>query len=120
MGDLISSRMLDLLPKFFPSTCTIQSNTPTADAHNQPIASWANLTGYVEIACRCAPLTATERRQFENVVEEATHMVALKGAYTAITVEMRAVVDDVTYDITGVRTDSQGKVTYLAAKIVGM
>lgn len=120
MGDLLTSSLVRGLSKFFGSACTIQVNTPTADAHNQPIASWANRTGYVALQCRRAPVSEAERRSLGEVVESATHLVALYGSYPSITPAMRAIVDGTTYDITGVRSDGESVLTYLGCKLVAI
>jgi hypothetical protein len=120
MGDILTSSLLRWLSKFFSSACTIQVNTPTVDAHGQPIAAWADKTGHVAIPCKRAPVSESERRSLGQMVESATHVVSLYGAYPLITPVMRAVVDGTTHDITGVRADSEGVITYLGVKVVAI
>lgn len=118
MGRLLSARAIRAIKIFFSSECTIQANTPTYDTHNQPVASWADLAGHSDLPCRIAPVTDDERRALGQIVEMATHLVALYGAYPTIQQAHQALVDDVAYDITGVRTDSEGVITYLGVKVV--
>lgn len=121
MGRMLSAtKAIRAIKLFFNSECTIQVNTPTYDAHNQPVSSWTNLAGHVEIPCRIAPVTEQERRTLSQVVETATHLVALYGVYATIVPVHQALVDDVTYDITGIRTDSEGVLTYLGVKTVAI
>lgn len=122
MGRLVSAtRFRRAVRLFFAEECAIQTNTPTADSHNQPIASWSNLADHDEIPCRKAPVTDVERRMLDQVVETATHVIALYGAYgSSVTTAMRAVVDSVAWDITGVREDSEGALTYLGVRRVAM
>ena len=120
MGRLLSARSIRAIRIFFPSECTIEVNTPTADAHNQPVASWAALAGHVDLPCRIAPVGSEERRMLGQVVETATHAVALYGCFPTIAQAMQAVVDGTDYDITGVRTDSEGVLTYLGVKVVAI
>ena len=119
MGRLIGTRFVRAIRNFFPSECAIQINTPTLDAQNQPIASWADLADHEAIPCRKAPVTDAERRTLGQVVETATHIVALYGAYSAtVTVALRCVIDNEAWDITGVREDSEGLFTYLGVRQV--
>jgi head-tail adaptor len=118
MGDLLSSRMLDGLTKFYPSTCAIKSTTLTADAFNQPIPSWATVTGLSAVPCRVASANGREFRSLGALVEESTHIAALQGHYATITPAMQAVIVGVTYDITAVRHDGSDLVTYLGLKLV--
>lgn len=121
MGSLIGATFKRTIRNFFPSDCAIQVNTPTPDAQNQPIASWADLADHEEIPCRKSPVSDAERRTLGQVVETATHVVALYGPYGAtVTVAMRAVIDDAIWDITGVREDSEGVLTYLGVRQVGV
>jgi hypothetical protein len=118
MGRVLGARAIRAIKIFFNLECTIQVDTPTYDDHGQPVSSWSSLAGHVAIPCRRAPVTEQERRALGQVVESATHVVALYGVYTSITPVMRAVVDGTNYDITGVRTDSDGVLTYLGVKTV--
>jgi hypothetical protein len=118
MGRLLGARSIRAIKIFFNLECTIQVDTPTYDAHGQPLPHWSSLAGHVAIPCRRAPVTEQERRALGQVVESATCVVALYGTYATITPVMRAVVDGTPYDITGVRTDSEGVLTYLGVKDV--
>jgi SPP1 family predicted phage head-tail adaptor len=122
MGDLVSSRMLDGLTKFFPASCTIQSATLTRDGFGQPIQSWSTVTGLSSLAVRVASATAiisgNEFRALGILTEETTHIALLQGHYATITPAMQAVIAGVTYNITAVRHDGSDLATYLGLKLV--
>ncbi len=122
MGDLVSSRMLDGLTKFFPLTCEIKSATLTPDAFNQPIQSWNTVTGLSAVPCRVASasaiLSGREYLSMGVLVEESTHIAALQGNYPTITPAMQAVIGGVSYDIMAVRHDGSSMVTYLGLTLV--
>jgi len=116
--DIISPRMLQQLPKFFPSNCTIQSRTDTADTYGQPIPTWANAAGLSNIPCRIAPAKGDERKLADQTYTVGDMTCVLAGNYTAIAEKMRAVVDAVTYDIVAVDHDDQATTTRLALRLV--
>lgn len=118
MGDLISSRMLDGLTAFFPSLCTIKGATLAQDAYGEPTETWTTVSGLSSLAARVAPAREREYQAVGLLVEESTHLAALQGYYVTITPAMRAVIDGVAYDVTGVHHDGQATMTYLGLKLV--
>src|SRR3990172_7436814 len=110
--------MMAALADFYPATCTIQVATESRDAAGQPIPSWANLASHVGIPCAVASISGTETETQRQTYVLATHRIALRGSYTAITEAHRAVVGGVTYDIERVHQDSRGATTYLDVQIV--
>jgi hypothetical protein len=116
--NIIDARMLDMLARFYPSTCTIQTATETPDGANQPIMSWANLAGHVDIPCAVGRPRGGERKTVHQAYSVATHTIALGGYYPAITEKMRAVVGGVNYDILLPENDGQGASTQLVCQVV--
>jgi len=115
---VISARMLAALRVFYPSVCTIQTATLAQDSYGEPTPIWSDLADHAELMCRLSPAGERETRRLGLVVEETTHVAALAGYYPTVTPAMRAVVDGMVYDITGVRSDGQGMTTWLGMKRV--
>lgn len=107
-----------LTPGFYPSLCTIQTPVLSQDDANQPRPAWPNLAGHVALACRLSPLSGTERKSTNQVYTRATHVINLAGNYPTIAEKMRAVIDDIPYDILLVENDGQDKSTRLVAQVV--
>lgn len=118
MGSLFRYGMLDALSLFFPAEVTIQAATLTRDTFGEPMAVWADVDDLDALKGQLAPASEDKVRRFGLSLETTTHIVALRGHYAAILPVHRAVVDDVVYEITGVRHGSQGVQTYLGLKRV--
>lgn len=118
VSDLIHPAMLDELPDFFPSTCTIQTNAETVDADGVVIDSWSDLAGHVDIACSVTPKSGEEVQQGDATYLAATDRIALQGYYSTITEKMRAVVGTTTYDILKVDGSSHEVLTALICRRV--
>lgn len=104
---------------WFPSLCTIQTNTPTRSPSGASVPGWAN-TSMVAVPCRVMPLTATENRLPQYVSADTTHEIELAGVYAAIVPEQQAIVTGNSagvYDITGAETDGNASLTRLYARI---
>lgn len=116
---IIHSRLLaSLMPGFYPSLCTIQQATETQDTYGQPILSWANVIGLVNLPCAIAQISTgsperAERRRADGIIEEATHHIAIAGYYATIANKMRAIMGGVAWDIMGVEHDSHAVMTRL-------
>lgn len=106
------------LRHFFPATCTIQERTDTQDAAGQPIPTWSNLAGHVDIPVRVSPAAAQEIKRPNGTIAVVTHLLSLRGHYPAVTPRQRAIVADVAYDILAAESDSQGGYTRLRVEIV--
>lgn len=116
---IIHPEMMERLrPNFYPSLCTIQQRTDTADSYGQPLPDWSNLAGHVNLPCRIAPKSTQERRTSEQIYVTATHHIALGGHYPAVTEKMQAIVDGTTYDIEGVEWDGNVKTTRIYVRLV--
>lgn len=127
MGKLFSGRRLARLGAVFPSRCTIEREaTSGQDAYGQPVTSWATVGGLSGLACRVAPAgtSPTEGRRSGLVVENASHVALLAGAYPQIEVTMRASIDSAcgsaqsdahttVYEIVGVELDGNETLTRL-------
>ena len=101
-----------------PDTCTIQQATETLDGYGQPSQAWANVADLVGLPCRLAPRSEEQERRLPELVEtQATHVLAMAYA-AAITTQMRAVVDSVSYDITAVRHDGNAATTWLGLEVI--
>jgi len=119
MAKILSSRALDLLGvTIFPALVTIQAATAASDSYGGQTLTWSDLAGHVGLAGRLSPVGERERRTLGPVVETAEWVCALQGQYSTVTPAHRAVVDSAAYDITGVRADGDGVVTYLGLRRV--
>lgn len=113
---------LGSLATFFDRTCTVQKNTPTADAVNQPQESWTDLAGHVNLPCRVAPATALTRaarvEREDMTVTTRSLVVILPGAYPSVTTAHRVVVGGLNYQIVNVVRDSAQVATELEVEEV--
>ena len=124
MVTLIHPRLLSgLAATFYPSLCTIQEATEVQDAYGEPIATWANVAGLVNLPCAVAPPNLgspekSEVKKSDGTIEIITHHIAIAGHYPAITNKMRAVISGINYDIMAVEIDSHATMTRLRAVLV--
>lgn len=118
MTEIIHPRLHAMLNKFFPELCTIQEATETQDTANQPIESWSNLAGHVNLACAISRPRGGERKTVHQIYSVATHTIALDGYYPAITEKMRAVVNGVSYNILLPEHDPLSASTQLVCQVV--
>jgi head-tail adaptor len=114
--------MLAGLAVFFDTTCTIQKNTPTADAVGQMVDAWTDLAAHVGLTCRVAPVTATASQgripQPEMTVTTATHIFVLPGEYPSVTTEMRVAWGGSYYHVRAIVRDSEQLLTEVYAELV--
>lgn len=116
---LVHPHMLERIqPGFYPSLCTIQELNSVRDSVGQPISVPTDLLEHTDLPCRIAPRSTREVRTENIIYVNATHHIALGGYYPAITENMAAVVDDVSYDIEGVEWDGNQKTTRLWVRII--
>jgi hypothetical protein len=104
---------------FFPDTGSVQSFT-VAMVEGDAVETWSDVAGLVDLDCAVAALTAREIAALDMDVAESTHKASLTAEYTTITRSMRFVTGGVTYEITGVKHDQQGTLTYLLLKKVSI
>lgn len=106
----------------YAATVTIQQATEAVDAYGVATkASWANVSGLVDLPCRLSPTNRTsirEARADANPYIEHGYTIAINGYYSTITAKMRAVVDSVNYDIVSVEHDGNSKTTRLQVQVV--
>jgi len=115
---LFHPKLLDSLGSFFNSTCTIQEYTETQDEWGEPIQTWADKPGHIDIPCAIAPSGGQEVKRPDMTYVVSSHYITLRGNYPAITEAMRAVVAGKTYDILLVEHDSRGITTRLSVQVV--
>ncbi|HEY8766044.1 MAG TPA: hypothetical protein VIP09_02080 [Dehalococcoidia bacterium] len=110
---LTHPRFLAKLPDIYPFKAAIQQATASGTSFGTLVETWATVSGLGLIDCRVAPVLAQEMRgpQFTQLV--TTHQIALRGYYPQIVETMRAVVDDVGWDIQGVEYDGNKITTRL-------
>jgi len=116
---IVHPRMMRELRGFHPSYCRIEEATETQDSIGTVVRAWATLTGHDAIPCNLAAGNAAVAAVVEHRKVDTTYVARplyaqLDGLYTAITEGMRAVIDTVTYDITGVTSNSTRTLTRLA------
>lgn len=118
---IISPRLIGSLDStgHFPDTVTIQVVTETKNEYQEPVQSWANALGMVDLAANVAPTSTREVRTPNAVYAEATHTIMLAGAWETITTRQRAVDDrGRVFDILGVETDTFATTTRLMCRMV--
>lgn len=114
---LIHPGMLGALPLFYPSKATIQQAVPSGGRFGDQTFTWSLVPNLLDIDCRIAPLTvqtptfANEARLENLTYLTTTHHVALRGWFPQIQETMRALIDDVAWDIKGVEHDGQASMT---------
>jgi hypothetical protein len=116
----------------FASTITIMQPTGVlgpSGAPLQPPAGFESVTGLVGIPCQAAPLApnkieATEMRELEQIIASQPLHILLNGWYPQIEGGVAngwlAVIENVYYIILGAESDSQGQMTRLEVKLVGV
>ena len=119
MSNIVNPRMLErLTPHFYRQRCTIEKGTSTRNSSGEPILTWSTLSDHAAIPCHLAPVRGRETPGANLTVAEATHTALLNGLYPDVTIQHRAKVDQVAYNIVAVEKDSQGAMTRLQLRIV--
>lgn len=119
LDTIIHPDMHTELSRAYPSTVTIQAATETQADDYSPVNTWTNVSGMTNIKGILSPATAREMRQAQLTNTVITHVCDLQAYYPAITQKhrvqaKRADSDTVqTFNINGVKFDSQGKSTRL-------
>ena len=120
-GIVHPSLLARLQTHHYAATVTIQQATEAVDAYGVATkASWANVTGLVDLPCRLAPSNraAQESRADANPFIEHDYTIAINGYYSTITPKMRAVVNSANYDIAAIEHDGNSKTTRLQVQVV--
>lgn len=116
--------MESLTPVFYDSEVTIQANTPTRDSIGGVTDGFDEVTGLMDLACSIAPLSdagpsgSREQRGVALTVTTDHLLCAIPQYLPQITDEMRAVVNDVVWNITGSQADSHQTMTRLVLEKV--
>ena len=119
----IESVMVEALDTgMFVSLCTLQEPSGTFTAGGAPDGLYADVAGLVGIPCMAPPINAGETRTLAEIEASDMQRVLLDGYYPTMDAGWRngwrAVVDGVAYDLAGVRSDSQSRMTDLTVKLV--
>lgn len=120
---IVDTRLLstEMSVLFGESTCDIQSATETRSGMGAVTSTWPGTTVNDDIPCVVSPAGGQEIERPGSTPVVADFVITLKGAYSAITKKMRAVVTGVnsgTYDIEAVETDPSGTMTQLLVTVV--
>lgn len=115
---LIDGRMLAALGDFFPETCTIQEYSETNDAAHQPIKTWSDLAGHIDLPCRKAPAKGAEYKRPDQTIAVNVNIIEIAGFYNSINVKNRVVLDSTNYDILDVEFDGNSKLTRLSVEVI--
>lgn len=119
MSRIIHHRLLASLSNFFPTTISVQVNTPTQSTTGQPVPSWGTVSGWVAIPASIAAVPAGDREQMTGTFAMVSHKIALRGYYPTITTAHQATdASGATWDIRDVQHDSQSVQTYLLVERV--
>ncbi len=118
MVKIFSSRMFEMLGKFYPDTCTIQESTEVPDDTGHQVTSWSDLSEHGGLACRVSPIGGTERKTATQIYSVATHVIELTEDYPSIVTKMRALVRGFTYDILLVERDGQQMSSRLVTQVI--
>lgn len=119
MPGIISHRLLANLANFYPTTVSIQANTPVRSNTGQQTEAWSTVTGLGAIPAAIAAVPAGDRKQMTGTFALASHRIALRGHYPTITTAHQATGADATvWNIRDVQHDSQSTTTYLLVERV--
>ena len=111
----MTSPLADLTGDFVKS-CTIQEYSSTQDEAGEPIQTWADLTGHVNLSCAVIQGDGSvkgEKIRGNTTLTFTPLKVTLFDSYTSITTKHRAVIDRTAYEIVDVYRDSLGYSTVL-------
>ena len=112
------------LSRAYPATVTIQAPTESRADDLSVIRTWANVSGATSIGGILAAAKAEEIRRAALTGVTITHVCDLQAYYPAILATHRALVaradgeTAVTFNITGVKHDSQAASTRLELELV--
>ena len=119
LNTIIHQDMHTSLTRAYPSIVTVQTATETKAADHSLVKTWANVSGMININGILAPATAREIRQAMMTNTAITHVLDLQTYYIGITNKHRVQVSRAdgetaqTFNITGVKLDSQARSTRL-------
>jgi hypothetical protein len=97
----------------FNQTCAIKSKTVSQSDSGAEIETWGNVTGMTSIPCLVTTKTAVIKDLEGTPKTFTTNRIKLNNIYSGISLQMQAVVGNITYRIEGVDIDSIGLFTRL-------
>jgi hypothetical protein len=117
----------------WPSLCTFQEPVPTVGPTGAVEFDYVDVSGLIDIPCTAPPpspasITATEVRALEEITAAELHHVLLNAWYPQLDAGWRgeaadgkgawiALIDGVSYEISGVESDSQEQMTRMTCKL---
>lgn len=101
----------------FPDTGTVQDFTDTP-VEGDPVLTWVNLAGHIDLPCAVAALTSKEIEQLDKTIADSTHKVLFIAYYPLIKQSYQFISDGVTYMITGIASDQHDTMTRLILKVI--
>jgi hypothetical protein len=121
---IVHSTLHRSLDRAYPATVTIQAPTESRADDMSVIRTWANVSGATAVGGILAAAKAEEIRRAALTGVKLTHVCDLQAYYPAILATHRALVaradgeTAVTFNITGVKHDSQAASTRLELELV--
>jgi len=115
---IIHGALLEAEADFFPSTCTIQDFTTTLDAAHEPIKTWVDLAGHVDLPCRKAPEKGGEYKRPDQTYATNVSIIEIAGYYNTIEETYRVKFGTDYYDILLVEHDGSSELTRITGEIV--
>ncbi len=112
---IVHPRLMDALENFYVQRCTFQQLSHTQDAYGQLVEDWADVAGLIGIPCNLWDRSGIgdEKTANKQITTLSPYRVALQGLYLAVTTIMRVVIDNISYNISGIEHDSQRTATYI-------
>jgi hypothetical protein len=126
IGDVMARALATGL---FVSTCMFEAPDGLLTDAGQPSGNFATVAGLEAIRCMAMPMSQTgilanEMKGLKDVMASAPRHVLLDGWYPQIEGGVangwRAVIDDITFDVMGSESDSQGQMTRISVKLTGI
>jgi hypothetical protein len=111
LNSIVHPSLHAALPKFYPTVAAIQAATVTQKANGEEVMTWA--TFLRDLTGNMAQRFASETRGGAMTRVPIGWALNLAGHYPTITVQHRAVIDGVDYNITAITHDSLSASTRL-------
>ena len=124
LDSIVHPDLLASMPRVYPAVVTIQAATETQGDDYSVVQAWANVSGITAVRGSLAAATAEETRRADMTGIKVTHVCDLAAYYPQITASHRAQIARAsgevaqTFNITGVKHDSQDGSTRLELEIV--
>lgn len=124
LDSIVHPDLLASMPRVYPAVVTIQVATETQGDDYAVVQSWASVSGMIAVRGSLAAATAAETRRADMTGIKLTHVCDLTAYYPQISASHRALIARAngetaqTFNITGVKHDSQAGSTRLELEIV--